>query len=134
LTLPPPTLSSGPFHTDFGGFAMRKLGGFACAAALMTAAAGLSQERVFKPVDTQALVVKPSAAAASLAAQSIQLAGNVAAARVDDSLYVRAVNFLFGSRQPAAGVPVQAGRSPIPVPGAYPQYDSPLKPVMPIGR
>lgn len=113
---------------------MGKLAGWACLAAALAATAGVAQERVFKPIDTQNLVVKPTAAAADLAAKSIQLAGNTAAAQVDESLYVKAVNFLFGSRQPAEGVPTQPGRSPIPVPSAYPQYDSVIKPVMPINR
>ncbi len=85
-----------------------------------------------KPIDTNLLVVKPSRAAADIAAGTIELAGNTAAGAIESDGFVKTFNNLFGFRRNQMST-VQPGRSPLPIPQLfqYTQYRTYIKPVMP---
>jgi len=104
------------------------------AAALTIVAAGpaTAGDITFKPIDTNKLVVKPSKAAADLSAAAIKLVGNTTAGAVEQNGYVRTINNVFGFRKTQT-MPVQPGRSPLPVPQLFPstQYKTNITPVMP---
>jgi len=111
---------------------MRNLVGAAVAMALVVAAPATAGDITFKPVDTNALVVKPSKAVADLTASTIKLVGNTTAGAVEQNGYVRTINNLFGFRREQS-MPIQPGRSPIPAPHLFPstQYKTNIVPVMP---
>lgn len=104
------------------------------AAALTIVVAGPASagDIVFKPIDTNQLVVKPSRAAADLSAATIKLVGNTAAGALEKDGYVKTINNLFGTRRTVM-TPVQAGRSALPLPSSFSstQYKSYNTPVMP---
>src|SRR5262245_21537931 len=86
---------------------------------------------IFKPIDTNTLVVKPSQTAASLAARTIDVVGKTTAGAVDNNGYVKTINNLFSRK---IIVPTtQFGRSPLPSPNLFPstQFKSFNSPVMP---
>ena len=86
----------------------------------------------FKPIDTKKLVVQPSKAAAKLAAGTIDLVGQTAAAGVEKDGFVKTINNVFGFRREVK-MPTQPGRSGIPAPNMFSstQYKDAIKPVMP---
>ncbi len=102
----------------------------ACAAVLLAAGAASAAEIVSKPIDTDALVRRPSAVAANLASSAIKLAGNAAAATADNNKYVSLTNFLLGKRTTVVA-PTQPNG--LPAPGMYPStryrsYNTPVAP------
>jgi hypothetical protein len=105
----------------------------ACAAvALVGAGSARAQDFVFKPIDTQKLVVQPSRTAADLTAKTIDLVGTTAGNSISNNNWVRLTNFLFGRR---VSVPTtQMGRSALPAPHLFPstQYQNFNTPMMPI--
>lgn len=111
---------------------MRNLVWAAAAVTIVVAAPATAGDITFKPVDTDKLVVKPSKTVADLTASTIKLVGNTTAGAVEQNGYVKTINNLFGFRREQTS-PVQAGRSPIPVPQLFPstQYKSNIQPVMP---
>lgn len=104
------------------------LGAVAVAALLVAPATAGDVE--FKPIDTKALVVKPSKVAAGLAASTINMVGQTAATGIEKDGFVKTINNVFGFRKEVS-MPTQAGPSRIPVPSMYPQYQNAIKPVMP---
>lgn len=104
------------------------------AAALLAGAGPAAAGEVeWKPIDTKKLIVQPSKLAANLTAATIDMAGKTAAQSVESDGYVKTINNLFGFKR-RIPTPTQAGPSPLPAPGIFKstQYDSPLKPAMPI--
>jgi hypothetical protein len=98
------------------------------AVAVQPATAGQNQSQ---PIDTKALVVKPTKAVADLTSATINMAGHTAAGQIESNGYVKTFNNIFRKPTPTT---IQSGPSPLPVPGlfksnAYPNYN---KPVMPI--
>jgi hypothetical protein len=86
---------------------------------------------VFKPIDTQKLVVQPSKIAAGLASQTIKLVGQTAAGSIEQNGYVKTINNLFGVKLLAPRT--QAGPSALPTPTMfsstqYKNYNAPLAP------
>jgi hypothetical protein len=107
-----------------------------CAAAALAVIAGgsaVAGEVVYKPIDTKSLVVKPSAAAASLAASTVNMVGQTAAGQIEKNGFVKTINNLFGSKK-TIPTPTQAGPSPLPAPQMFKStgYGSSIKPMMPI--
>lgn len=104
------------------------------AGAVVLAGAGTAhaQQREFKVVDTNNLVVKPVDTTTNIFTQSTQYVSRVVAGMIDNSQVIRTVNNLFGQRPKAA--PIQSGLSPLPDPRSYPSgyYKSPIQPAMPI--
>jgi hypothetical protein len=103
-------------------------------AALVLIAAGpaTAGDIVFKPIDTNKYVVKPTRAAADLTSQTINLAGTTAAESIKSNGYVKTINNLFSKK---IIVPhTQAGPSPLPAPTMFPstQYKNYNTPAMPI--
>ena len=106
----------------------------AAVAAAVLAGAGTAhaQQRQFKVIDTNNLVVKPVDTTTGLFARTTQYVGRVVAGMIDNNEMIRSVNKLFGQQPKAA--PIQPGLSPLPDPKLYPSgyYNSPIKPAMPI--
>jgi len=104
-------------------------------AMVMVPSAGLpplqAQDIVYKPIDVNKLLVRPTQASASLAERTIQLLGTTAAQAIDNNGYVKTINNLFGKK---IVVPhTQAGPSPLPAPTLfpstrYPNYNQPPLP------
>ena len=91
-----------------------------------------ARDIVYQPIDTNKLVVQPSKAAASLAAQTIQLAGNTAAQTIEKDGFVKTINNLFRSRTKVV-TPTQPGGLPQPYvfPSTqYKSYNAPQAPIM----
>lgn len=90
-----------------------------------------AQDIVYKPIDVNRLLVRPSQASASLAERTIQMLGQATANAVESNGYVKTINNLFGKK---IVVPhTQAGPSPLPAPTLfpstrYPNYNQPLPP------
>jgi hypothetical protein len=87
---------------------------------------------VYKPIDTNKLVVKPSNAAANIAAKTIGVVGNTAAGSIEKNGWVKTVNNLFSKKIHTPST--QGGPSSLPTPNLFPstQYKSFNTPVMPI--
>jgi len=86
---------------------------------------------VYKPIDTNKFVVKPTRVAANLAAQTIDMVGQVAAGKIENNGYVKTINNLLSRK---IIVPhTQNGPSALPAPNLYPSthYRSNITPVMP---
>lgn len=86
---------------------------------------------VYKPIDTNQLVVKPSRAAADIAARTIETVGQTAGNSLANNGYVKTINNLFSKK---IIVPhTQRGPSPLPSPNLFPstQYKNYNTPVMP---
>ncbi len=105
-------------------------------ASVITAAVGdpaLAGDIVYKPIDTNKFVVKPTQAAADLAAATISLLGRTTADTIDRNGYVKTINNLFGRK---VVVPhTQLGPSPLPSPNLFPStqyknYNNPVRPIM----
>jgi hypothetical protein len=106
---------------------------WASAAVVLFAGGSVSaQDFVFKPIDTNKLVVQPTRAAAGVAAQTIDLVGQTAGNSLDNNNWVKLTNFLFGKR---VSIPTtqMGGRSALPSPHTFPstQYKNFNTPVMP---
>ncbi len=102
------------------------------ALALVAVGPASAGDIVFKPIDTNKLVVRPSQAAAGLAAQAIDAVGRTTAGSLDNNGYIKTINNLFSRK---IIVPhTQLGPSPLPSPNFFPstQYKSYNNPVMPI--
>jgi hypothetical protein len=86
---------------------------------------------VFKPIDTQKLVVQPSKVAAGLASQTINLVGQTAAGSIEKNGYVKTINNLFSKK--IWSPKTQAGPSALPAPTLFSstQYKSFNTPLMP---
>jgi hypothetical protein len=91
----------------------------------------LAQDIVYKPIDVNRLLVRPTQASASLAEKTIQLLGATTAQAIENNGYVKTINNLFGKK---IVVPhTQAGPSPLPAPTLfpstrYPNYNQPPLP------
>ena len=91
----------------------------------------LAQDIVYKPIDVNRLLVRPTQASASLAEKTIQMLGLTAAQTIENNGYVKTINNLFGKK---IVVPhTQAGPSPLPAPTLfpstrYPNYNQPPLP------
>ena len=104
------------------------------AVALFAVGSAGAQDFVFKPIDTNKLVVQPSRVAADVAARTIDLVGQTAGNSLDNNNWVKGLNFLFGKR---VSVPTtQMGRSALPAPHMFPstQYKNFNTPVMPTSQ
>ncbi len=87
---------------------------------------------VFKPIDTNRLVVQPSKAVANVASQTIKVVGGATAGSIENNGYVKTINNLFSRK---IIVPhTQNGPSALPSPNMFPstQYKNYNTPVMPI--
>ncbi|MBA4065168.1 MAG: hypothetical protein C0501_15920 [Isosphaera sp.] len=107
---------------------------WACAAVAAVGASAAAADIVYKPIDTKQLVVKPSQAAAGLAAQTISAVGQTAAGSIDNNGYVKTINNLLSKK---IRIPsFQTGPSALPSPNVFPstQYRSFNNPVMPIAQ
>jgi hypothetical protein len=86
----------------------------------------------YKPIDTNKLVVKPTNAAANIAAQTIGLVGQTTAGSLEKNGYVKTINNIFSKK---IHIPTaQSGRSGLPMPNLFPstQYKSYNSPGTPI--
>ncbi|MBY0458883.1 MAG: hypothetical protein K2V38_16215 [Gemmataceae bacterium] len=102
------------------------------AVALVVGAPATAGDIEFRPVDTNKLVVKPSKAAANLAAGTINLAGQTAANSLENNGYIKTLNNLFGVKKTEPRF--QAGPSMLPSPNVFKstQYTNYNTPAMPI--
>ncbi|HSQ55574.1 MAG TPA: hypothetical protein VLM40_07495 [Gemmata sp.] len=104
-------------------------------AAIVIVAAGLAgaQDIVYKPIDTNKFVVKPSKAAASIAAKTIDLAGTTTAGAISGNGFVKTINNLLSRK---IRIPTtQNGPSPLPTPNQfqstfYKSYNTPVMPTI----
>ena len=114
---------------------MKKLMWGVAALTLLAVAPARAGDVVFKPIDTQKLVVQPSKVAAGLAAGTINLVGQTAAATVEKNGYVKTINNLF-SKKIFGPKTTQAGPSALPTPTMFSssQYKSFNTPVMPVSQ
>ncbi len=105
----------------------------AAVAVLATAGAASAQGLVYKPIDTNQLVVQPTDAATGILSGTARYVSRVVAGVLDSNAYVQAFNSLFGRSTPT-GATTQTGYSPLPAPGTYPstQYKNSFTPAMPI--
>lgn len=102
------------------------------AVALVAVGPASAGDIVYKPIDTNKLVVQPSRTVANVAAQTINVVGNTAAGSLEGNGYIKTINNLFSRK---IIVPhTQRGPSPLPSPNLFPstQYKSYNTPVMPI--
>jgi hypothetical protein len=91
-----------------------------------------NRDIVFKPIDTERLVVQPSRSVAGLTAKTIDIVGKTAAGSIENNGWVKTINNLFSRK---VIVPTtQSGLSALPSPNLFPstQYKSFNTPVMPI--
>ncbi|MCE9566313.1 MAG: hypothetical protein K8U57_30180 [Planctomycetes bacterium] len=113
---------------------MKKLLWATAALAIVAVNTATAGDIVYKPINTNKLVVQPSRAAANVASQAINLVGNTAAGSLESNGYIKTINNLFSRK---IIVPhTQAGPSALPSPNLFPstQYKSYNTPVMPIVR
>jgi hypothetical protein len=100
---------------------------------LVTASPVAAGDIVFKPIDTQKLVVQPSQTSANLVARTIDSIGQFTAGAIDNNGYVKTINNLFSKK---IIVPhTQSGPSPLPSPNLFPSthyknYNTPMMPVI----
>ncbi|WP_439625242.1 hypothetical protein [Gemmata sp.] len=113
---------------------MKNLFWAAAAVALVAAGPAAAGDIIYKPIDTNKLVVQPSRTVANVAAQTINVVGNTAAGSLENNGYIKTINNLFSRK---IIVPhTQLGPSPLPSPNMFPstQYKSYNTPLMPINR
>jgi hypothetical protein len=113
---------------------MKNLLWAAAAVALVAVGPAPAGDIVYKPIDTNKLVVQPSRTVANMAAQTINVVGNTAAGSLEGNGYIKTINNLFSRK---IIVPhTQLGPSPLPSPNMFPstQYKSYNTPLMPINR
>ena len=103
-------------------------GGLLFAAASSASAQGITN----KPIDTNALIVKPADATTTILGGTFRYVSRVAAGLVDSNGYVKTFNNLFG-RTTDPKATAQPGYSPLPLPGSYSSssYQSAITPAMP---
>ncbi len=101
--------------------------------ALAVAAQPAQAQRQSEPIDTNALVVKPTRAIANLTSATINLAGDAAAGQLQQNGYLKTFNNLFRKPTPTT---IQAGPSALPQPGLFRsmQYKNYNTPVMPTSQ
>ena len=106
------------------------------AAVLVALAAGsaAADDGRFVPIDTNKLIVRPSRAVAQMTANTIGLAGDVAANQVQNDGFLKTFNNLFGYTRTGPRL-TQPGRSPLPNPSLfpstrYPNYNTPVMPTV----
>lgn len=85
---------------------------------------------VFKPIDTDKLVVKPTQAAADLVSQTIKIVGTTTASIVEKDGFVKTINNLFRSPTPQTRQP-----NGLPLPTMFPSthyksYNTPMMPIL----
>ena len=98
---------------------------------LLAAGSAVGQDFVFKPIDSNKLVVKPSQTAAGIAARSIDLVGHTAGSSLENNGWVKTINNLFSRK---ISIPtIQPGRSALPMPHLFPSthFQNFNTPVMP---
>jgi hypothetical protein len=86
---------------------------------------------VFKPIDPDKYLVRPTKATAALAERTINSVGQIASESIKENGYVKTINNIFGKK---IVVPhTQAGPSPLPAPTKFPStyYKNYNTPVMP---
>jgi hypothetical protein len=104
------------------------------AIALTAAGPATAGDIVYKPIDTNKLVVQPSSTAAGLASKTINLVGQTAAGSIEKNGYVKTINNLLSKK---ITIPTkQAGPSALPAPTMFSstRYGSYNTPVMPIAQ
>src|SRR5438128_5361053 len=110
---------------------MKKLLWAGAAVALIGFGTVKAQDIVYKPIDTNKLVVQPSRAAAGVAAQTIDLVGTTAGNSLNNNGYIKTINNLFSKK---ISIPTtQSGRSSLPTPNqfmstTYKNYNTPVMP------
>jgi hypothetical protein len=118
-----------------------RIWGIAVAAILAAVGTASAQQTpgpfVYRPIDTNQLVVQPTNAAANVAATTtsgtLRSIGQTVANMIENNGIVRTVNNLLGQR--ASTMPaVQAGYSPLPQPSSYQStmYPNSFTPAMPV--
>lgn len=115
-----------------------RIWGIAVAAVLAAAGTAAAQGPfVYRPIDTNQLVVGPTNAAANVTAATtagtLRTFGRTVAGMIDNNGFVRTVNNLLGQR--ASMTPaVQPGYSPLPLPSSYQstRYANSFTPAAPI--
>lgn len=85
---------------------------------------------VFKPIDTEKLVIKPTQAAADLVSQTIKIVGTTTASVVEKDGFVKTINNLFRSPTPQTRQP-----NGLPLPSMFPSthyksYNTPMMPIL----
>jgi hypothetical protein len=114
---------------------LRTLAAGAVAVGLTLATAGSAaaqQPLTFKPIDTEALIVKPTDQAAGLFSGISRVSSRIIAGSLDQNGFVKTINNLFGRKTPPPGP--QQGLSQLPNPGLYPstRYPNSFQPMMPV--
>lgn len=111
---------------------MRTLIGLLAAVAVFGGANTAHAQVTSKPIDTEALVVKPVAATTSIVGSTVNFVSRVTANALDNSALLKTVNNLFGTNKTAPPT-TQGGLSPLPHPSQYQStyYKSAIQPVMP---
>lgn len=110
---------------------MRTLIGLLAAVAVFGGADTAHAQITSKPIDTNALVVKPVEATTGIIGSTVNFVSRVTADALDNSFMLKTVNNLFGTNKtPPAS---QGGLSPLPHPSQYQSsyYKSAIQPVMP---
>jgi hypothetical protein len=107
---------------------------WALAAAAVVASAGAAsaqQPFVYKPIDTNALIVQPVDATTSGSRTTIRSLARSVAGAIEQNGFVRTVNNLLGTR--ATPPTVQQGFSPLPLPNTYSssRYANSFTPMVP---
>lgn len=107
---------------------------FLTAAVALCATAGIAsaQGLVYKPIDTNALVVQPTDTATGILSGTTRFLSRVVAGTIEENGFVKTINNLLGTRR-RAGATTQPGFSPLPLPGSYPStgYKNSFTPAMP---
>jgi hypothetical protein len=101
------------------------------AVALFAVGSAGAQEFIFKPIDTNKLVVQPSKTAAGIAARTIDAVGQTAGNSLDNNGWIKTLNNLFSRK---VSIPTtQPGRSALPAPHMFPSthFKNFNTPVMP---
>jgi hypothetical protein len=106
-----------------------------CVAALVLVGIAPAQagDIVYKPIDPDKFLVRPTKASANLAEQTINSVGQMASEGIKSNGYVKTINNLFGKK---IVIPhTQAGPSALPAPTHFPStyyknYNTPVMPIM----
>ncbi len=111
---------------------MKKLLWAGAALALVAVGSAYGTDLVYKPIDTNKLVVQPSKTAANVASQTISVVGQAAGNSLAKNGYVKTINNVLGKKIKIPSK--QSGPSALPSPNMFPstQYKSFNTPVMPI--
>src|SRR5579859_2929508 len=105
-------------HFCFGGeVAMKNCFWGFVALGILAVGPARAGDIVYKPIDTQKLVVQPSKVAANLAAQTINLVSQTAAKSIEQNGYIKTINNLFSKKIFTPNT--QAGPSALPTPNMF---------------